>query len=784
MYFKYPVMPTLAKLLLILFILCLGSPLVIGQSKQLLSWKEALDYLQRIPAEELAEQRDAVIQIRSGVESWLKLRPDSNVQLQSAPPQPWNPEQIRREVSVLREAVSELLEEDHGQPFELGTTVISVTAEVSPLSPVTDGITNKESRSLRATNAVEAIQYLPGLDVDFKSGRNQSGIMMRGFDTRQVGIYMDNVPIYVPYDGYADIGRILTSDIAEIQVAKGYSSPLLGPNGLAVNLVSRQPERKLEGDLLIGSGSGDMLESGAHIGSRWDKFFIRGGMDWLQTDYFPLSGDAGLTDDQPDYERTNSDHRDVRYTGRVGLTPRGQDQYVFTYTKQKADYGVPPYAGADPENNRVRYWRWPRWDRDSYYFNSNTGLGESNSLKFRAFYDEYPNALDMFTDGTYSSLEGYAEYDDYSAGFSGEFSTRILPRHNISASFFFKDDTHKEMGFSVNKKGVKTEEPWRTDRDQLVSMGVQDALILSSRLSAIVGFSADHLNGVKAQDLNLDGDPITVVPFGCENSLAGGPYSSCLAEEWAYNPLASLSYAVAGSGTVYFTFARKSHFPTLKDRYSYKNGKAIPNPTIRPEHANNWSLGYSHVFPFKSTMLQLELFRSDVDDAIQNAYIPAEFPDQCPSLSEDTCQQSINVGKELHQGVEFAVRSSLHSHLTVNANYTFLNREFSGPSNIVNVFPTGTPKHKMVAVANVRLPHEIMLTASARYESGRVDTDNSGNLVPASKYGTVDFGGIIPVVEGMDLQTGVRNLFDRFYYYREGFPMAGRNWYFNMRYRF
>jgi iron complex outermembrane receptor protein len=82
------------------------------------------------------------------------------------------------------------------------------------------------------------------------------------------------------------------------------------------------------------------------------------------------------------------------------------------------------------------------------------------------------------------------------------------------------------------------------------------------------------------------------------------------------------------------------------------------------------------------------------------------------------------------------------------------------------------------------LPRDIMLMASARYESGRVDTNNSGNLVPASKYGTVDFGGIIPVVKGMDLQAGVRNLFDRFYYYREGFPQPGHNWYFNMRYRF
>jgi len=629
-------------------------------------------------------------------------------------------------------------------------------------------------------------QYLPGLDVDFKSGRNQTGIMIRGFDTRQVGIYLDNVPLYVPYDGYADIGRFLTNDISEVQIAKGYSSPLLGPNGLggAVNLVSRQPEKKLEGDLLIGTGSGDMLEAGAHLGSRWDKFFIRGGMDWLQTDYFPLSGSFGLNDEQPDYRRVNSDKRDVRYAGRAGWTPNNQDRYVFTYTKQKADYGVPPYAGVDPENNRIRYWRWPRWNRDSYYFNSSTGLGESNAIKFRAYYDQYPNALNMYTDSTYSDLEGYLEYDDYSAGFTGEFSTRIFPRNTVSVSYFFKDDTHKEWGFSINKKGQKTIDPWRSVRDQLMSIGIQDAITLSPRLSAIIGFSADYLRGIKAQDLNYDTDPITVVPFECEKSLAGEPPSSCLANEWAFNPLASISYSIAKSGTLYFSFARKGHFPTLKDRYSYKNGKAIPNPTIRPEHANNWSLGYSHVFPFKLTMIQLDLFRSDVSDAIQNAFIPAEFPDQCPSLSEDTCQKTINVGKELHEGAEFTVRSNPLSRLTVNANYTFLNRSISGSDNMVDVFPTGTPKHKVVGVANLRLPREIALVAAVRYESGRVDTDNSGNLVPASKYATMDFGGIIPIAKGMDLQAGVRNLFDRFYYYREGFPQPGRNWYFNVRYRF
>ena len=53
--------------------------------------------------------------------------------------------------------------------------------------------------------------------------------MVRGFTTRgQVPLYMDGIPISVPYDGYVDFNRYLTSDIAEIQVARGYSSPLLG----------------------------------------------------------------------------------------------------------------------------------------------------------------------------------------------------------------------------------------------------------------------------------------------------------------------------------------------------------------------------------------------------------------------------------------------------------------------------------------------------------------------------------------------------------------------------
>lgn len=54
---------------------------------------------------------------------------------------------------------------------------------------------------------------------------------------------MDGVRIYLPADNRLDFGRFLTSDIAVVQVQKGYASVLDGPGGLggAINLVTRVP---------------------------------------------------------------------------------------------------------------------------------------------------------------------------------------------------------------------------------------------------------------------------------------------------------------------------------------------------------------------------------------------------------------------------------------------------------------------------------------------------------------------------------------------------------------
>jgi iron complex outermembrane receptor protein len=190
--------------------------------------------------------------------------------------------------------VDELIRESPDSPFHLGAVEVDVSAVAAAPSPITASIDQTEIRNLDLVNAARALDYLPGVSIQHLSqNRDEAGIMVRGFSTRgQVPLYVDGIPISVPYDGYVDFNRFLTSDIAELQVAKGYSSPLLGPNALggAINLVTQQPVKKLDADALIGTGSGNTLLSALRLGSRWRRVFFQGSLDWLQDDFIPLSG--------------------------------------------------------------------------------------------------------------------------------------------------------------------------------------------------------------------------------------------------------------------------------------------------------------------------------------------------------------------------------------------------------------------------------------------------------------------------------------------------------------
>ena len=163
------------------------------------------------------------------------------------------------------------------------------------------------------------------------------------------------------------------------------------------------------------------------------------------------------------------------------------------------------------------------------------------------------------------------------------------------------------------------------------------------------------------------------------------------------------------------------------------------------------------------------------------------------------CSEMANVGKEVHQGVEFEVRSTPLPRLTLNASYSYLNRDISydfgalpnaSPVNTaITILPT-LPKNKLVGTVLYRLPHQALAILNERYESGLTVQDTtyattSPLFLPhGESYATTDLVVVIPIRAGLTVQAGVKNLLDRNYYYTAGYPEEGRNWFMNVRYQF
>ncbi len=145
------------------------------------------------------------------------------------------------------------------------------------------------------------------------------------------------------------------------------------------------------------------------------------------------------------------------------------------------------------------------------------------------------------------------------------------------------------------------------------------------------------------------------------------------------------------------------------------------------------------------------------------------------------------------------MRSTPIPRLTVNASYSFLNRNIAYDfTSLPNVSPVNTsisilptlPKNKLVGTVTYRFPHQILAIFNERYESGLTLQDTtyattSPLFLPYSEsYATTDIVAVIPIRFGVTLQAGVKNLLDRNYYYTAGYPEEGRSWFANLRYHF
>jgi iron complex outermembrane receptor protein len=612
--------------------------------------------------------------------------------------------------------------------------------------------------SLDKMNLSSTANILPGVNISNVGGRNEGMIYVRGFDMRQVPLYLDGVPLYVPYDGYVDPNRFLTMSLSEVNVSKGFTSVLYGPNTLggAINMVSRKPEKKLEGNITAGGSYGDSrIDAGfgsINIGSNQGKWYAQAGLSLLSRDFMPLSSSYEAVKNEDGGERDNSDTRDRNATLKIGYTPNSTDEYAITFNSQHSVKGVPVYTGINPAQ-AVRYWRYTNWDKSSLYYIGRTSLSEKSYLKTRAYFDNYYNTLESYDDATYTTQnKGFSSrYDDHTVGGSVEFGTSIMQDNVLKLALHDKYDIHNEIG-NTGEQSVNFE-------DNTFSIAAENTWNASKNLSIIAGVRQDFRSTIEAQEFT-DKTHTAIHSFDLEDNQATNAQLAVVGHLDDHQTL---------TGYV----ARTTRFPTLKDRYSYRMKQAKANPGLDPENSLNYGIDYAFT-PSGNFSLHASVYRSKLDDTIQqvnNVYYD--------TASSTWLWQMQNTGKSTFTGVEYSMEWQPEAWLKTHVAYSYIDRQ--NDSNPLLVF-TDVPKHKLNGYVEFLLNKDTWVLVESEYNTKRYSTTDG--KYTASPYGLINLHMNVGLTDALSFHAAVNNLFDRDYEVSEGYPEPGREYAVSMNYAF
>lgn len=698
------------------------------------------------------------------------------------------------------------LAEDGKEIFTLGE--IAVTGKRDTENPLGTATLEREQLWDFSKNGLtDALNLIPGVATTPVSGpgrRNEADLSLRGLDRTRVPLSIDGIRLFLPADNRIDLNRFLTTDLSEIQVAKGYVSVINGPDGMggAINLVTRKPVKNFEGELrysallgVDGQHDGDIWY--ANLGGKQAKFYWQASLQQRNIDGWRLSNDykSDLPTNAPNYQgnglRNFSDSNDWRGSLKLGFTPNETDEYSLNYSKQSGEKRrAPPVRGCDDAQGinqttcllgTVRLWDWPVWDTSSLYFLSNTQLGADTYLKTRIYYNTFNNRLDFYTvaPGGVNRLETLANssiYDDNSKGFSIELGTSYLAKQTLKSSIHYRRDEHNEFntnrGNAVNTNNNPPEPKQKTTED-IWSFAVEDTWHISPSIDLVGGISRDLRSSKEAQEFNQPAP-----------GLAATLFNLPVKDTNATNYQAAAIWRYQQSGKAHFSISDRVRFPTIFERFSGRFGSAVSNPGLDPERARNYELGIEdNLAP--GVRGSAAIFNTRIKDYIQS--VPNAVLVSGPGGG--LFNQNQNVGEARIKGLELGLMASVLSTLEVGGNYSWIDAEITPPPGTTTNYPyLATPKNKGFLYAKWNPTDKWNIVPSYEVADNRWSPQVGGipgpTFVKTGSYNLLNVKVDYRIVRDWVLSFAANNLLDKNYELSAGYPSQGRNFLLSTRYEY
>ncbi len=622
--------------------------------------------------------------------------------------------------------------------------------EVITREDIEQTLANDLTEVLKKTAGVDVIQY-PGV---------LSGIGIRGFRPEFGGtnkhslLLIDGRPA-----GTENLATVLLDNIERIEVLKGPASALYGSSAMGgvVNIITRRSQGPISGEAWVGYGSFDTRDLGARAGGD-----ITDNLDFdLSASYYNQNDDFRMGSGDI---RSHTSYRKHNVNGRLGINIAGSWRLDGKFDVYQArDVSLP----GDIFNGETR-----QGSKDVDRVGGDIKLSnqfEQNTVSLTAFVAE--------------------EQSNY---------IRVTSRNEADQPFL----PFKNFESEVNWYGLQAQNDWQWSEDHNLVVGIDYEHVAEENRSfrntgePRAPFSADYKKdtwGFYAENTFRFKNGNTVITLGgrydrintetletplktdfTPSSASFGTFNPSLGFKQLLWPGWRL-HATAGRAFVATDASRLTGFNerTIGGRLQITRG----NPDLDPERSFTWDVGVEYAD--ERWFFDLTYFRTKVEDRISRATIsspPAPDPIIISYINADSAR--IN-GLELEGSWQIAKPWSLFA----NVNYFFSRREKIGKQerDIRNV-----PRMTVRAGVNyTQGPWNGRFMA--RYLGKRTDNDWNVAGNPIIEYPTFTIADLYlqyRFSKAHSLSLDVNNIFDKNYFEKRGFNLAGRSFLLRYRYAF
>jgi iron complex outermembrane receptor protein len=550
-----------------------------------------------------------------------------------------------------------LLERDSVEFASIVITATRTRQSAEDLPQSINIIDEKTIEGFPATNTDDLLRMIPGINVNRSWGifsRNAS-VTMRGMPgSARSLILLDGVPLNKTAGGTVSWHLVTPEEIEKIEVVKGPGSTMYGNNAMGgvINIITKQPKKRLEGFAGIGYGTYNTYQSQLNFSGNHSK--DSKGFYWKLGSFY-RQGDGYILEPGEIKDSVNVDAflYEGNFNGLAGysFSNNARIELDYRFYKDKRGSGIKIFEEDGSyesfTNNNLRL-----------AFESRAGIFKFNAKAF--YFNEYyyRQNENLNTSNEYKLVDTETDKDDF--GLWLTFSGMIIKNNLFTAGFDLKNGT------------LDNAETYRTSTDDIATWG--NTLFLALFFQDEINLLDDKINmvaGIRLDHAKFYNGALEVKNPTSKTGFPGNLMEQFDESSWyQISPKLGLNYWMYTTLRVYLNASTGFMPPKLDDlagSRKIRRGFKIANPELIPESITSfeWGLDWSIS---KKLDLKPTLFYSRGRD-FQYLVATGDFID---SGSEDPVPvfQRQNVSSVEVSGAELGMSYTINNNLKLDVSYT------------------------------------------------------------------------------------------------------------------